>query len=136
MTKSGEECFAKRVIIALPPHLAAAFEYVPALPLKRLRLMQHSLPGLLLPRLFLALTHLVGCAMKVIVTYATPFWREAGFSGTCIDCHSLLSGIFDGCTPSGDAALIIFIMASKALQWHERSPDGTVSLPCSLACVT
>ena len=47
VTANGKEILAKYVVVALPPHLAATFQYSPTLPIKRLRLMQNHLPGLM-----------------------------------------------------------------------------------------
>ena len=52
-TAAGETLRAKRVIVATPPHLSAVLQFEPPLPLKRLRLLQHSLPGWTVVRLAL-----------------------------------------------------------------------------------
>ena len=42
----GTQLEAEYVVVATPPHLGATISFEPALPIKRTRLMQHSLPGL------------------------------------------------------------------------------------------
>ncbi|MFN2166304.1 MAG: flavin monoamine oxidase family protein, partial [Anaerolineae bacterium] len=60
---------ARHVIVTLPPHLAVtAVRYTPSLS-EAVESAMRATPTWM------------GQAMKVVVTYARPFWREQGFSG-------------------------------------------------------
>jgi monoamine oxidase len=60
---------ARRVIVATPPHISAAFQYDPPLPPNKQKLLQHLTQG-----------HII----KTVVTYPAAFWRRAGFSGEVV----------------------------------------------------
>lgn len=105
-TAAGEVYQAKYVIISTPPHITASLDFTPRLPIKRLRLLQSSLPG---------------NYMKFFVTYTTAFWRDAGLSGTIVDNTSLLSCTFDVCTPEGVNAILVFVAGRFNLEWTDCS---------------
>lgn len=65
---SGEWFSADKVVLALPPRLAAEITYVPALPAAAIQAMQ----GIA--------TWMAGQA-KAVAVYDTPFWRDEGLSG-------------------------------------------------------
>lgn len=71
---------ASRVIVAVPPALALGIEWSPMLPPKRLQLLQH------LP---------MGTLMKCDAVYKTPFWREAGLSGSGVMDSGAVRVCFD-----------------------------------------
>ena len=63
---------AQHVVMTLPPHLAATtVRYGPPLPAN-------------VEAALLATPTWMGQAMKVVVTYTQPFWREQGLSGTAL----------------------------------------------------
>ncbi len=63
---------ARHVVMTLPPHLAATtVRYAPPLPAN-------------VEAALLTTPTWMGQAMKVVVTYAQPFWREQGLSGTAL----------------------------------------------------
>ncbi|MHB8453822.1 MAG: flavin monoamine oxidase family protein [Acidiferrobacterales bacterium] len=96
---------ARRVVLALPPRLAArTIELVPALPEQILR-EWISIP-----------TWMAGQA-KVIALYAEPFWREQGLSGEVFSRRGPLSEIYDASPSSGGPyALFGFPGASANLR--------------------
>lgn len=65
---NGDTLQADRVVLALPPRVAAKIEYAPALSQNAIQSMQ-GVP-----------TWMAGQA-KAIAVYETPFWREDGLSG-------------------------------------------------------
>ena len=60
---------ARRVVVATPPHISAAFQYSPPLPPSKQKLLQHLTQG-----------HMI----KTVVTYPVAFWRQTGFSGEVV----------------------------------------------------
>jgi monoamine oxidase len=60
---------ARRVIVATPPHISAAFQYSPPLPPNKQKLLQHLTQG-----------HMI----KTVITYSDAFWRLNGFSGEVV----------------------------------------------------
>ena len=91
---------ARRVVVAVPPPLAAEIEYAPALPVARAEL-QRSMP--------------MGKVMKCFVAYERPFWRARGLSGEAISDTGPVRAVFDRCTPDGKLhALLAFVLADEA----------------------
>jgi monoamine oxidase len=80
-TEAGAEIAARKVVLALPPRVAAQFSYAPALPSGALTAME-GIP-----------TWMAGQA-KAIAVYDRPFWRDNGLSGDAtsrlgpmVECH-------------------------------------------------
>ncbi|MGB5864369.1 MAG: NAD(P)/FAD-dependent oxidoreductase [Sulfitobacter sp.] len=93
----GAEQTADRVVLALPPRLAAQITYAPALPATALGAMQQRD------------TWMAGQA-KAVVVYKTPFWREAGHSGDVMSRTGPMVEIHDtSASDSGPFALFGFI---------------------------
>lgn len=102
------ELRARQAIVALPPTLAGRLTYAPALPTRRDALTQ-QLP--------------MGNVIKVQVAYDTPFWREAGLSGSALDFDDPLSLTFDNSPPDGSCGVIAgFIEAEHARHAAELAP--------------
>lgn len=88
---------AERVLLALPPRLAAssvAFE--PALPADLLRRWRAT-PTWMAPH------------AKYVAVYDTPFWRDAGLSGSAQSAHGPMVEMHDLSMPGGHAALFGFL---------------------------
>ncbi|MEM7029443.1 MAG: FAD-dependent oxidoreductase [Chloroflexota bacterium] len=81
---------AKQVAIAIPPRLAANLIFSPELPPK----IMHMLTA--------TPTWMAGHA-KFFATYAEPFWRKQGLSGTAISRRRPLAEIHDASPNSGSA---------------------------------
>jgi monoamine oxidase len=71
---------AERVIVAVPPSLAARIRYSPALPSRRDQLTQ-QVP--------------MGSVIKMQIRYEEPFWREAGLSGFVVSLDHPVGVMFD-----------------------------------------
>ena len=67
-TDNGAEISANRVVLALPPRIAAILAMTPALPMEAVKALS-AIP-----------TWMAGQA-KALAIYDRPFWRDAGFSG-------------------------------------------------------
>lgn len=82
----GITVHARRVIVALAPVLYNRISFVPALPRRQHQLHQHIS---------------MGFVIKVHAVYETPFWREAGLSGTAFSPYELAHEAYDN-TNHGD----------------------------------
>jgi len=71
---------ARHVIVAVPPNLYSRIDYSPPLPRLRQQMQQHQSLGLVI---------------KVHATYATPFWRAAGLSGTAFSPYQVVHEAYD-----------------------------------------
>jgi putrescine oxidase len=74
------EVSARYAIVAVPPNLYSRIDYSPPLPRLRQQLSQHQSLGLVI---------------KVHATYATPFWRDNGLSGTAFSPYALVHEAYD-----------------------------------------
>jgi putrescine oxidase len=91
---------AQHVIVAVPPNLYDRINYVPALPRLRQQMQQHSSLGLVI---------------KVHATYETPFWRDAGLSGTAFSPYQLVHEAYDNTNHGEDRGTLVgFVSGEKA----------------------
>ncbi|GAA0298923.1 NAD(P)/FAD-dependent oxidoreductase [Kineococcus aurantiacus] len=98
---------AQRVVVAVPPPLFSRISYDPPLPRRQHQMHQHLSMGLVI---------------KVHATYATPFWREAGLSGTCFGTSTLVQEVYDNTLHGDDrGTLVAFVADEKA--------DAVLALP-------
>ncbi|MGV8913109.1 MAG: flavin monoamine oxidase family protein [Rhodoglobus sp.] len=99
---------AQHVIVAVPPNLYDRIDYVPALPRMRQQMQQHSSLGLVI---------------KVHATYATPFWRAAGLSGTAFSPYQIVHEAYDN-TNHGEerGTLVGFVSGEKADELFALDP--------------
>lgn len=84
-------CRARRVVVALPPAMAARVAYDPPLPAARDELGQR-LPN--------------GAVVKFAVVYDDPFWRDDGLSGQIVDADGPVDSWFDATRDEGDAGVL------------------------------
>jgi monoamine oxidase len=99
----------QRVIVAIPPPLAAKLRYSPPLPALRDQLTQRF------P---------FGSVMKVIAIYDKPFWRDEGYSGQVVGDLPPVQATFDNTPPKGTpGALMGFVEATTARRLAEVSPE-------------
>ena len=82
---------AKRVIVAIPPPLAARIECTPALPVARDSLTQRVSQGTL---------------MKATAVYDEPFWRADGLNGTVVSHEGPMQVTYDASPPDGSPGVI------------------------------
>lgn len=97
---------AERVVVALPPALAARIHYAPALPAKRDQLTQRMV---------------MGSAIKVLVRYERAFWRDEGLSGEAVSDQGPLRLVFDDSAHDGSQACLVgFFLGHTALRYSDR----------------
>ena len=77
---------ARRVIVAIPPHLAGRIFYEPGMPAVREQFTQR------VP---------IGSLIKTIAVYDTPFWRAQGLNGQVTSDQGPVKVVFDGSPASG-----------------------------------
>ncbi len=92
--RSGGTIATDRVVLAVPPRLAAGLVFNPQLPTKVQTALQET------P------TWMAGQA-KAVVVYDRPFWREMGLSGDAISRRGPLVEIHDA-TPAGETSYALF----------------------------
>lgn len=96
---------ARRLILAVPPHLAHRID-VPLAPTAR-RYAEASRAG---------------GVVKVIAAYDTAFWQDDGRSGEAY-ATGLIRATVDLSQPDGQPALLAFVVGDAAAGWA-RDPDG------------
>jgi monoamine oxidase len=98
---------AHRVIVAVPPPLAARISFAPSLGGRRDQLTQRMAHG--------ALT-------KCAAVYPAPFWREEGLSGQAVSDGGPVSTTFDNSPPDGSPGVLLgFIAGAEAIRHARRS---------------
>jgi monoamine oxidase len=91
---------ARRAILALPPAMLRKIDIAPELAATRALLHERVA---------------MGSAIKCVVAYEKPFWRESGFSGEAFSTRGVVRATFDDCSPSADrAALVAFVVGDPA----------------------
>jgi monoamine oxidase len=100
----------RRVVVALPPALAAQLDYAPALPAARVQA---------------GLGFRGGSVITASVVYDRPFWREQGLSGYASATHGPVRGVLDVSLPDdqepGCGILQAFVVAGDARTLGQRS---------------
>jgi monoamine oxidase len=100
---------ARRVVVAVPPVLAARITYEPPLPGARDQLTQR-LPA--------------GSVIKCHALYETPFWREDGLSGRAAGDAGVVGLTFDNSPPDGShGVLVAFLEGAPARRLGGVSAD-------------
>ncbi|XP_005098472.1 probable flavin-containing monoamine oxidase A [Aplysia californica] len=117
-TSNNLQILCQRVIMAIPPHHAAAIEYQPPLPAVKLGLLQS------VPLAFL---------VKFAITYEEAFWKEDndkfqyGFQGVLEDSELGPVGIvYDASSGRGNPALAGFISSSQGLDGDPKSKKAVI----------
>ena len=63
----------------------------------------------------------MGAAVKVLVTYGRPFWREDGYSGEVVSSDGPMSIVYDNTSQDGkQAALVGFVVGKYARGWSSQ----------------
>jgi monoamine oxidase len=105
---------AQRIIVAIPPPLALGIQYEPALPDRRVRLLQ-GMP--------------MGALVKVQAIYDRPFWRDMGLSGISRLEGEPVSFTFDNSPPSGSPGVLVgFIGGDEGRAWGSYPADKRRSM--------
>ena len=91
---AGEKTYgARRVIVATPPNVVRAIRFAPSLPPLQAQSRDHQS---------------IGSVIKVNAVYASPFWRDAGLSGTAQSPYELVHEAYDNTNDDiGDSRGII-----------------------------
>lgn len=111
----GVNVSARFAIVAVPPNLYTRISYIPELPRTQHVMHQHQSMGLVI---------------KVHATYAEPFWRNKGLSGTCFAAGHLVQEVYDN-TNYGDerGTLVGFVSdewADKMFQLSAEERRGKI----------
>jgi monoamine oxidase len=111
-------CRADAVVLAVPPRVVARdMRFEPALPTSLLHALGET-------------TTWMGHAMKCVVTYDTPFWRQTGYSGYAVSWTGPLQEIHDACMPESSQApathAIMGFVAPRATPAHDAFRRTTV----------
>ncbi|MFD3589234.1 flavin monoamine oxidase family protein [Streptomyces sp. NPDC058683] len=107
VTADGITVNATRVVVAVPPPLAARITYDPLLPAARDQLTQR------MP---------MGSIGKAIAVYDTPFWRAAGLNGQAVSDSGVVRSTFDNSPPDASyGALMGFIEADEMRAYDAAS---------------
>ena len=89
---------ARRVVVAVPPNLYGRIEYSPPLPPARQQAHQHVS---------------LGQVIKVHAVYPTPFWRDAGLSGTAFSPFQIVHEAYDNSGHGEEAGTLVGFVASE-----------------------
>src|SRR4051812_43199434 len=101
---------AKRVIVAVPPVLAARIHFAPGLPKAHLQLLRSIFPGALI---------------KWNAVYDTPFWRAEGLTGQAVSDTGPAQFTFDSSPPAGSPGIVFgFIGGDAARAVSKLSPQA------------
>ena len=97
-----------RIVLALPPRVAAQIKFQPELPEKALQAMN-------------AVNTWMAGQAKAVAVYSTPFWRDAGLSGDGMSRRGPLAEIHDASPASGGPfALFGFVGIPLQLRSDEQ----------------
>jgi len=103
----GIQARSQRVIVAVPPPLAARISFTPSLGGRRDQLTQRMAHG--------ALT-------KCAAVYPEPFWREQGLSGQAVSEGGPVTTTFDNSPPDATPGVLLgFIAGAEAIRHARRS---------------
>ena len=87
-----------QVIIAVPPQLYPSLGLMPLLPERRRKAIS---------------AFRIGTVVKTVLVFRTPWWREAGLSGTVMSPGSPFGAIVDG-SPGDDSAGVLIAFSTAA----------------------
>ena len=93
---------AKRVVVACPPVTVLGIDWQPILPQRRNQLLQR------MP---------MGALMKCDAVYETPFWRDAGLSGSGLNTTGAVRTSFDNSPPDGSVGVLLSFVGGST--WRQ-----------------
>jgi monoamine oxidase len=99
VTADGVEVDARRVVVAVPPVLAAKIDYAPALPSAKRKLLKKIVPGNL---------------AKLEMLYDRPFWRDQNLSGQGVSPDNPGNITFDNSPPQGAPGIVFAFVGGDA----------------------
>lgn len=104
-TKTGATYKAKKVIIAIPTNTYTNIQFTPPLPAAKRALVTRTKPGIY---------------AKAILTYSSPWWREAGLVGKFESVVGPICFSWDISDPSKQQySIAVFIAGKIAAEWHK-----------------
>lgn len=112
-TADGRTEEARDLVVAVPPHLAAGWEWSRGLPERRRRW---------------AAAHVMGRTLKTQLTYDRPFWRDAGLNGEVVWADGPLDVAFDNTTAAGGAGLVVFATGARGRALGAMPPEERQAL--------
>lgn len=99
---------AGRVVVAVPPNLAAGIDHRPPLPVGR-HLFEREVT--------------MGQLVEVRATYDQPFWRAHGLSGQLLSTEGPIGAIHDHTPPEGrPGALTGYVLGNAVAEFRARPP--------------
>jgi len=98
---------ARRVIVAAPPPLVLDIDWHPQLPARRHALLSRMQMGQL---------------MKCDAVYDTPFWREAGLSGSGISDSGATRAVFDNSPADGHVGVLLAFVGGSTWRQYGTMP--------------
>ena len=98
---------ARAVIVAVPPILAGAIRYAPALPGTARALLRSAPPGKLI---------------KVEAVYPRPFWRDAGLTGQAVSDTGPCTTTFDNSPSDGSIGVLFGFAGGDQARRFARRP--------------
>ena len=105
----GTTVSARRVVVAIPPPLAARIAYDPPLPGHRDQLTQR------MPQ---------GSVVKCMAIYDEPFWRRDGLSGVATSDAGPAKVIFDNSPPDGSPGVLLGFLEGRRAREYTRVPEA------------
>ena len=109
VTADDVEVDARRVVVAVPPVLAARIDFSPVLPAAKRRLPRTLAPG---------------TTLKLEVTYDRPWWREHGLSGQGNSTIDPVNATFDNTPPQGAPGILFGFVLGGAARGLPASAAG------------
>jgi len=100
---------ARHVIVAVPPNLYSRIDYSPPLPRLRQQALQHQSLGLVI---------------KVHASYPTPFWRDAGLSGTAFSPYQIVHEAYDNSNFGEQRGTLVGFVSDEKADALFRLPAG------------
>ncbi|CAB3752948.1 hypothetical protein GQ57_20405 [Burkholderia sp. MSh2] len=94
---------ASRLIVAIPPLLAARIDFTTPLPAMRMQL-HARMP--------------MGSVIKALIAYERPFWRERGWSGEAVSDVAPFGPVADATPPGSEQGFLVGFFAAGAGREH------------------
>jgi monoamine oxidase len=97
--------YGQRVIVAVPPPIAARIRYYPKLTSQRDQLLQRMPMGTL---------------MKAEAVYDKPFWRDEGLTGQAVSDTGPIKVTFDNSPPDGSIGVLMGFIGGEECRAHQQ----------------
>lgn len=112
VTADGVTAVGKRVIVAVPPTIAAKIDFSPALPARRVQLMQR---------------YPMGSVAKFIAVYDKPFWRADGLTGQALADQGAIDATFDNSPPDGSQGILMGFMSQTNIRKLDNASEAEMT---------